>query len=187
MAKIKGIVARVGDGKFSKYIMLEGKDGFYFNTKFNPTVGVGDEVGITYTPKGDTRGNISDVKMLKDSGSPKGVQEEARSTGGGGGESGGARQDSIIWQHSQEMAIAYVGLLFETDALKIPAKQKEAVVSAAVDDATVRFFKDASNPKKSEAFKSAADVDEDMSEEAQAEKDDDDDGEWSDDESEWEN
>ena len=48
MSKIKGTVARCGKGKYSYFIVLDEKDGFYFNTKYEPMCGVGDVVGIEY-------------------------------------------------------------------------------------------------------------------------------------------
>ncbi len=147
MSRAKGKVARIGDGKFSKYIMLDNKDGFYFNTKYNPKCGVDDVVGITYTPKGETRGNITKVEILEDAGGPKGVQENARVYSGGGG--GGDRNASIIMQHSQEMALRYVTLLLSAEAIKLPkASDREEFVSTLVDEAIARFNERATNPGK---------------------------------------
>ena len=160
MSRAKGKVARIGEGKFSKYIMLDNKDGFYFNTKYNPKCGVDDVVGITYTPKGETRGNITKVEILEDAGGPKGVQENARVSSGGGGD----RQESIIMQHSQEMALRYVTLLLSAEAIKLPkASDREEFVSTLVDESTVRFNEQATNPQSPVAVES---------EETKAEKED---------------
>jgi hypothetical protein len=146
MSKVKGKVARIGDGKFSKYIMLEERDGFYFNTKFNPKCGVGDVVGITFTPKGDTRGNISDVKILEDAGGPKGVQEDAAPAGRG--KSYSDDRPSIVWQHSQEMALLLVTLLVSSESIKLPkAADREDFIAGFVDDYTVRFNAEALTAK----------------------------------------
>ncbi len=146
MSRAKGKVARIGDGKYSKYIMLENKDGFYFNTKYDPKCGVGDVVGITYTPKGETRGNITKVEILEDAGGPKGVQENARVSAGPGSVD---RNASIIMQHSQEMALRYVTILLSAEAIKLPkASDREEFVSTLVDEAIVRFNEQATNPGK---------------------------------------
>ncbi len=145
MSKAKGKVARIGDGKYSKYIMLENKDGFYFNTKYNPKCGVDDVVGITYTPKGEARGNISKIEILEDAGGPKGVQENARVSSGGGGD----RNASIIMQHSQEMALRYVTILLSAEAIKLPkVSDREEFVSTLVDESISRFNEQATNPGK---------------------------------------
>ncbi len=153
MSRAKGKVARIGDGKFdSKYIMLDNKDGFYFNTKFDPKCGVGDVVGITYTPKGETRGNISKVEILEDAGGPKGVQESARVSAGPGSVD---RNASIIMQHSQEMALRYVTLLLSVEAIKLPkASDREEFVSTLVIEATGRFVEQATNPQAPELVES---------------------------------
>ena len=144
MSKIKGTVTRVGDGKFSKFVMIDARDGFYFNTKFDPKCGVGDVVGIEYEPKGDTRGNIKKLVLITDNGAPKGVQESSAPTGGGRSGGGADQRPSIVWQHSQEMAIRVVGLLVSNECIKLPkAAEREDFVAGLVDGYTVRYNADA--------------------------------------------
>jgi hypothetical protein len=185
MAKVKGTVKLVGDGKFSKFVMLENRDGYYFNTKFDPKCGVGDVVGIEFESKGETRGNIKKLVLLEDNGAPKGVQEKKSSGGGGGG--GGGRGDqgpSIVMQHSQEMGLRYVSILLQAEAIKLPAAAKrEAFLSTLVDESTQRFYVEAFAPaapakpesaEKSEKPKSGGD--DEWPEEGESEDKDD---EWS--------
>lgn len=167
MAKIKGTVKVVGDGKFSKFVMLEERDGFYLNTKFDPKCGVGDVVGIVYTPKGDTRGNITKLTVLTDSGSPKGVQAREEKSGGGGDGSYAGRQDSIVYQSSRKDALVFLALLVEQGAIKLAgakAEPKREQLEEYLDEITATFFKAASDPTNSPALKNAAEIDEDLKE-----------------------
>jgi hypothetical protein len=151
MSKVKGTISKFGKGKFGFFLMLEEKDGFYFNTKYDSDqYGVGDTVGIEYLSKGETRGNVKKVKLLKDSGGTKGAQESAPRSGGGGGGGGYTdRSPSIVMQHSQEMAIAYVSLLIEQGAVSVAGKAdaKRTQISAYVDEETDRFYAAAIDPK----------------------------------------
>ena len=140
MSKAKGTVKLVGNGKFSNFVMLEDRDGFYFNTKFNPKCGVGDVVGIEFEPKGDTRGNIKRLVVLEDNGAPKGVQESAAPARSGGGRGGADQRPSIVWQHSQEMAVRFVAVLVSSESIKLPAAAKrEDFLSTLVDNYTTKF------------------------------------------------
>ncbi len=187
MARKKGTVTKAGQGKFSYFLQLDGND-FYYNTKFEPKCGEGDVVGIEYEPKGDSRGQIKNVKILEDnSGGYKKANSEQSSgdwkgdsSGGGKAAGGGDRQDSIIWQHSQEMAIHFADVLLEKEAFAIKGKpdEKRIQITGLVDELTTKFFNDASDPRKSEAFTTNSEIDEDAS--GSEEEDD----EWSDAESE---
>ena len=163
MSKTKGIVTRIGDGKFSKYIMIDTKDGFYFNTKYNPKCGVGDTVGIEFESKGDTRGNVKKVVILNDAGGPKGVQESSGGgSGGAGGQAGGARQDSIVFQSSRKDALVFVGLLVSTESIKLPkAADREEFLGNLVDSVTAHYFAAASDPKKSGVLAASEEIPED--------------------------
>lgn len=181
MSKIKGTVSGVGKGKFSYFITLESKDGFYFNTKYEPKCGKGDVVGIEYEQKAENRGNVKRVEVLEDNGAPKGVQGGGGEGGGSGGkaETGGARQDSIVWQHSQEMALLLAGTLLSNEAFIIKGKadEKRVQIEELVDELTVRLFKDAMKPLDSEAYKTAGGIDSDSGgEESEKEEK----GEWDD-------
>lgn len=182
MSKRKGTVSKIGKSQYSFYILLDGEQ-FYFNTKFEPKCGVGDTVGIEYEPKGDKRGQIKNVKILEDSGSPKGLQES--SGGGGGGRSGGGsytadpdRQASIIFQSSRKDALVLADLLVSNEAIKLPkdADKRRTVIEALVDETTYAYFKAASDPKA--ALKDEAGVDDDADESNNESDDDDWDDEW---------
>lgn len=78
---------------------------------------------------------------------------EATSTGTPqrGNASGGydERQRQIVWQHSQEMAIAAVGLLLQHDGLPMSVAKTKAAqsqrfeeITAAIDKQTVKFYND---------------------------------------------
>ncbi len=161
MSRCKGKVTGIGKGKFSYFIRLDTKDGFYFNTKYDPKCGIGDVVGIEFEQKAENRGNVKKVQILEDSGSPKGMQ--AQDTGGGTGGGGGSRQDSIVWQHSQEMALGLVTILLANEAFAAKGKidAKRVQIEELVDELTTRLFNDASDPRKSKAFLSNSDIDED--------------------------
>ena len=140
MSKAKGTVKLVGKGKFSSFVMLEDRDGFYFNTKFDPKCGIGDVVGIEFEQKGDTRGNIKRLVVITDNGAPKGVQESAAPSGGGGAGRGADQRPSIVWQHSQEMAILFVSTLVSSESIKLPAAAKrEDFLLGLVDSYTEDF------------------------------------------------
>ena len=160
MSKCKGTVTACGKGKFSFFITLKERDGFYFNTKYEPKCGVGDVVGIEFEKKADNRGNVKKVTLLEDNGGKKGVQSAG---GSGGGAASGERQDSIIWQHSQEMALSLVGLLIANEAFALKGKSdaKRVQIEELLDELTTRLFKDASNPKKSKAFTGSEEIEKD--------------------------
>jgi len=192
MSKIKGTVSRAGKSKFSYFIQLDGND-FYYNTKFEPKCGEGDVVGVEFKPQGDTRGQIKMIKVLEDNsgGYAKANSEKGDdwggSSGGGskkssGGGGGGDRQDSIVWQHSQEMAISLASQLLAAEAYAVKGKpdEKRVQIEGLVDELTARLFSDALDPRNSTAFKDNKVISEDSGEE---ESGGDDDG-WSDDD-EW--
>jgi hypothetical protein len=75
-------------------------------------------------------------------------QAAATSTGAQQG-SATDRQGQIVWQHSQEMAIAKIGLLLQHDGLpmssaktKAGQAQRYAEISASIDKETVKFYND---------------------------------------------
>ena len=166
--RTKGTVTAIGKGKYDGfYLMLDGEK-FYYNTKFNPKVGVGDVAGIEYEKSGDIRGNVTKVKLMTDNGGPKGFQADAqpakRSGGGksfgGGGFNDPARQDSIVYQSSRKDALQLVELLLSNGAfaLKGTADAKRVQIEELLDEITVTFFKAAEAPRDSAAFKTAAAV-----------------------------
>ena len=161
MSRCKGTVTSVGKGKFSFFILLDSKDGHYFNTKFEPKCGIGDVVGIEYEPKGDKRGNVQKVQILEDSGSPKGVQERASS--GGGAKGGPNVQDSIVFQSSRKDALVFLGMLIAADAVKFKGKADalRLQMTETLDEITAAFFKDAAAPRKSSALTTAEELSDD--------------------------
>lgn len=160
MAKRKGTVSKIGKSQYSFYIQLD-SDGFYFNTKYDPKCGIGDTVGITFDKKNDQRGQITDVKLLNDSGSPKGFQGNPGGGGGGGYKAEPGRQDSIVYQSSRKDALVLAGLIVSNEAIKLPkaADARRTVIEELVTETTARFFADASDPKA--AIKGAQDVEDD--------------------------
>ena len=167
MSKVKGTVSGCGKGKYSFFITLVEREGFYFNTKYEPKCGKGDVVGIEFTPKGDSRGNVQKVIILESN--SNGYEDTGGSGGGKGGGSGGGsgggnadRQDSIVWQSSRKDALVLAGLLVSNEYVKVPKGDKgRIVIEALVDEVTARFFGDASDPKKSAAYTTNVGIEED--------------------------
>ena len=178
MAKVKGTVTGVGKGKYSHFVLIDTKDGYYFNTKFEPKCGEGDVVGIEYDDKGE-RGNITKLKVLEKNSS--GYQP----SNSGGGSQGGSRQDSIVWQSSRKDALVLIGMLLDAAAIKLPSKSdaKRVVIEELVDEATATYFNAATDPRNCKAFTSNTEVEEDAKEEEDEPED-----EWGGDEpkGEWE-
>lgn len=167
--KVKGTVSGCGKGKFSYFVTLQEKDGFYYNTKFEPKCGKGDVVGIEYEQKAENRGNVKKITVLESN--SNGYEDTSKKDGGGfgggknSGGGGGDRQNSIIWQHSQEMAISATHMLVTSDGIKLPPASKpdarRTVIEALLDELTVKFFKDASDPLASKAYSDGAGIEED--------------------------
>lgn len=163
MSRIKGTVTGEGKSQYSYFVQLDGNP-FYYNTKYEPKSGIGDVVGIEFEPKGDTRGNIKKLQVLeKNSDGYKG------GAGGGSGRAasspsaataGGDRQDSIVWQHSQEMAIRLAWFITDSGAYSVKGKtdEKRIQIEGLVDELTARLFNDAMDPRKSAAFTTAAEI-----------------------------
>jgi hypothetical protein len=164
----KGTVTKAGKGKFSYYIVLD-DNGFYFNTKFEPKCGEGDVVGIEYEPKGDSRGNVKKITVLQDN---SGGYQKANSESSGGGRSSGSggasstggsnrnagagnRNESIVFQHSQEMAIRAATIVLAQGAYAVSGKTdaKRLQVEALIDTLTVKFYRDALDPENSNLVK----------------------------------
>lgn len=186
MAKKKGTVSKAAKGKFGYFLMLDGND-FYYNTKFKPKCGEGDIVGIEFTPKGDTRGQIQSVKVLEDNsgGYDKSNSESGGgSSSSGGGGSGGGRQDSIVWQSCQKVASWLLPVLIEQGAVISKGKPDEKLtqIMGQYDALTYRLFVEASDPRNGAAFKENADISDESGEDSEEEASDDDD--WDDDD-EW--
>ncbi len=164
MSKVKGTVTKQGKSKFSYYVMIDTKDGFYFNTRYEPKCGEGDVVGIEYESKGENRGNVKKITILEDNGGPKGVPKSEWNEGGsktGGG--GGNRQDSIVFQSSRKDALVLVGILLgaEAYATKGKADAKRVQIEGLLDELTAKFFADASDPRKSKVLTDNAELEED--------------------------
>lgn len=184
MSKVKGTVTGCGKGKFSYFITLDTKDGFYFNTKYEPKCGKGDVVGIEFDQKAENRGNVKKVVVLEKN--SNGYEDTSKGGSGGGnsgGGTGGDRSDSIVWQHSQEMAIRVADLLVTAEAIKLPKNPdaRRNAIEPLIDELTVRYFEDANDPKASKAYSESKGIEEDAAEPEPKSDDDGDDAEWSDD------
>lgn len=166
MAKIKGTVGNVGKGKFSYFVVLDEKDGYYFNTKFEPKCGKGDVVGIEYIEKGSNRGNVQKIVVLEANSS--GYSEAPAASGKDyPAATGGNRQDSIVWQSSRKDALVAVGIMLQQEAYMLKGKPdaKRIQIDGLIDEITVRYFADASDPMKSKAYTLNAEVTEDVPDE----------------------
>lgn len=178
--RVRGIVAKTGKGQYSYYVVLDG-DEKYYNTKFEPKCNPGDDVGIEFEPKGDKRGNIQKLKVLNAGAQPPPAQPAASSGGFKRGAAGGdARQDSIVWQHSQEIATRLLTVMLQSGATSLPKTGGAEVLKGMFQQLTYEAFRDALDPRNSEAYKtgSAADKDLDGARDTSGEDDD----SWGDDE-----
>lgn len=157
MSRIKGTVTTANKGKFGYFLKLDGAD-FYYNTKFKPKCGEGDVVGIEFTAKGPNRGQISQIKVLesKSGGYDASNSENRATSASSGGWSASAasgpstdRQDSIMTQHSQEMAVDTAKLLLEQGAYAIKGTpdQKRIQIMGLINELTVMFFEQAEKPR----------------------------------------
>ena len=163
MSRIKGTVTGEGKSQYSYYVRLDGNQ-FYYNTKYEPKSGIGDVVGIEFEQKGEARGNIKKLTVLEKNSSgyeaskPSGDWKETTKP-----EGGGSRQDSIVWQHSQEMALLLSTLILANGGYAVKGKtdEKRLQVEGLVDELTARLFRDALDPRKSAAFTGAAEVEKD--------------------------
>lgn len=164
MSRIKGTVSKVGKSQYSYFIMLD-EEQFYYNTKFEPKCKEGDVVGIEFAKKADNRGQIQKVTILTVGDGPANDFESKPSRPSGGRPAaGGDRQDSIVWQHSQEMALRATNIIIASGgfAIKGTADKKRIQIEGLVDELTARYFNDAMNPRQSEAFKTASEIDSDL-------------------------
>ena len=160
--RIKGTVTAAAKSKFGYFVQLAEAGGAYFNSKYEPKCNEGDVVGIEYHPKknGQPGGNISKLKVLEKNANPR-----SRTTSSASGAGSDSRQDSIVWQHSQEMAIRAAPLFIEQGAYKVGGKtpdDKMGVLASLIDGLTVNYFRDAIDPRSSTAFKDSAEVDADV-------------------------
>ena len=155
MSKIKGTVTRAGKGKFSYFLQLDGND-FYYNTKFEPKCGEGDVVGIEFTPKGDSRGQISKVVVLEDNsgGYDKANSEKSADDSGSGSggkySGGGDRNQSIVYQSSRKDALVFVGILLGAEAFACKGKPdaRRVQLDELLDELTLKFYGAAIDPAK---------------------------------------
>ena len=166
MAKTKGRVTGCGKGKYSYFITLEGHDGFYFNTKYEPKCGEGDIVGIEFEQKAENRGNVKRVTVLERNST--GYADTSSNSSGGtatsfNAASGGDRQESIVWQSSRKDALVAVGILLHQEAFALKGKPdaKRVQIEELLDEITFKYFSDATDPKASNAYKTNAEVEAD--------------------------
>lgn len=183
MSKVKGTVSGAGKGKFSYFITLEEREGFYFNTKYEPKCGVGDVVGIEFIKKADNRGNVQKVKIIESNsdGYPGDGGSEPKSGGSSYTASPGI-QDSIMWQSSRKDALVFVGMLLSNDGFATKGKPdaKRVQIEELLDEVTTRFFGDASDPKASSAYTSNVELTKDEEPDEPEEEKDEWDDEWDD-------
>ena len=162
MAKVKGTVFRAGQSKFGFYVKLDGDEAFY-NSKYEPKCGEGDVVGIEFVAKGKSKNITKLVVLEKGSGASK-----ASSGGGSRATGGGDRQDSIVWQHSQEIAARLTSILVANGAVELPAKgadKRSTAIVGTFDALTYVLFTAAIDPRESAVYKAEAGVAEDAEEE----------------------
>jgi hypothetical protein len=182
MSKKKGTVTACGKGKFSYFIMLDTKDGYYFNTKYEPKCGKGDVVGIEFNDKDGKRGNVQKVTVLEQNSTGyEDTTKQRQSSGGGGG--GADRTPSIVYQSSRKDALVFLGLLFEQGAfvIKGAAGKKEEQIALKLREITGEFYADAIDPAKSPALLDAEEeAAEDEADDFEEEEEEDFDDEWED-------
>jgi hypothetical protein len=172
MSKIQGTISNdcKKKGTYGWHIMLEEKDGFYLNTKFEPKCGRGDVVGVEYEQKKENAGNIKRLVVLEDNGGQAAASSSASEwndapKSAGKAPPAGNRQDSIVWQSSRKDALVLASLLVETKTFKVPAGDKGRVaIEGLIDEVTYTFFNAANDPRNCEAFVTNTEVDEDASE-----------------------
>lgn len=164
MAKVKGTVFRAGQSKFGFYVKLDGDEAFY-NSKYEPKCSEGDVVGIEFVAKGKSKNITKLVVLEKGSGASK-ASSGGKSTGGGD------RQDSIVWQHSQEIAARLTSILVANGAVELPAKgadKRSTAIVGTFDALTYVLFTAAIDPRESAVYKAEAGVAEDAEEEKEDE------------------
>ena len=167
MSKVKGTVTGCGKGTYSYFITLKEREGFYFNTKYEPKCGKGDVVGIEYEKKADNRGNVKRVEVIEKNSSG---YEDTTGGGSGSGAGGGNRQDSIVWQSSRKDALVLAGILLSNEAFAVKGKAdaKRTQIEELVNEITAGYFEAASDPKASNAYKTNASIKEDTPEDDDA-------------------
>jgi hypothetical protein len=172
LSKVKGTVTKAGKGQYSYYLQLDGND-FYYNTKFEPKAGEGDVVGIEFEKKGPSRGQINKCKVLEDNSGGYQASNSEKTGGGksfgtrnsstGKAASGNSRNESIVLQHSQEMACRAAEIILAQEAYAVKGKPdaKFLQVEALIDQLTVKFYKDAIDPLNSALLKEAEEIEDD--------------------------
>lgn len=162
---VKGYTGRGGkQGSVYSFLVIQdnGEEAWLtFGFDKEPPFEEGDRVNVGYTEKNGYKtyvegsGRIIPVAKKTDvpSGSSSGAdagKESVRERGNQSGAGGASdRQAQIVWQHSQEMAIAKIGLLLQHDGLpmstaktKAAQAQRYAEISAAIDKETVKAYND---------------------------------------------
>ncbi len=150
MSKIKGTVTRAGKGQYSYFLQLDGND-FYYNTKFKPKCGEGDGVGIEFTSKDDSRGQITNVKVFEENSGGYDKSNSEKSEGGGGKSGGGGgtdRNQSIVYQSSRKDALVFVGILLGAEAFAVKGKAdaRRVQLDELLDEYTRKFYAAAIDP-----------------------------------------
>lgn len=169
---VKGYTGRSGK-KGSVYSFLVIQDSgeevwLTFGFDKEPPFEEGDRVNVGYTEKNGYktyvegsgriipsksvgRGNRTPVSQSPSAGNSQSVVSGTASTETVSPRAAAeaTRQSQIVWQHSQEMAIAKIGLLLQHDGLpmstaktKAAQAQRYAEISAAIDKETVKAYND---------------------------------------------
>jgi hypothetical protein len=110
-----------------------------------PNVKAGDYVKVT-VEEVDGRERVTEVKKLKN---PPARAATSGGSGSASSDSGMSKQSSIHYQNSRTAAIETVKLLIEADALALPKAatkpgeaKRFAIIEAAIDKFTVRYYND---------------------------------------------
>ena len=158
MPEASGIVYEIGSNNtrvgMTYSIKIDGDDKYYGTYKTVPPCFAGNFVTFDYSTNGRGYHN-ADVKTIKVEAAPAAgvagnnlTQAPAASAAAASAhKSADGRQASIVWQHSQEMALRFAAIAQEAGALDLGTKGgKEGKLEALniwVDAKTVDYFKDA--------------------------------------------
>jgi hypothetical protein len=135
---------------------LKGVDGFFRYGKKELPEGVeaGATIKVKATKMDDGNFKVAAIKVVE-------AAKKKGSGGGGGGKGGGGGykkdpevQAQIVFQHSQEMAIRYIEVLKDADALKAykTSDTRRVKLDGLLDELIVKFYNDVlKRPQLSEA------------------------------------
>lgn len=160
---IKGYTGRGGkQGSVYSFLLIEDSGAetwLTFGFDKEPPFEEGDRINVGYTEKNGYKTYTPDTGRIINVPKQQQQPEPAKGTAAPAAPSTVAstprevaektRQSQIVWQHSQEMAVAKIGLLLQHDGLpmstaktKASQAQRFAEISAAIDKETVKAFND---------------------------------------------